>query len=175
MNEALIQAALEDIGISKPTWKTLVVYASEETELPCEELWEMWGQLENWSDYSPLFEATRWIGDPGWKVGAKFEQTLILGFPLGATRSQETIDAVEPGRRVSWSKDKNGVKSKHVWLFEELPDGDTRIINLEVFHGTLIGLIKPLVKDRWTRLFKATVEGLINAVHEKNAEFRVKH
>lgn len=175
MDKELLQAILNEMGVAEPTWKTLAVYASEETDLPCEELWKVWTQLENWPEYSPLFAETRWIGEPGWEVGATFEQELILGFPLGAVRSKETVDEFETGQRLSWGKDKNGIKSKHIWLFEELPDGGTRIVNFEVFHGTATGLIKPLVKDRWTRLFNATVEGIINAVHEKDETFRVKH
>ncbi|MCI0712677.1 MAG: SRPBCC family protein [Chloroflexi bacterium] len=175
MDKELRRAVLNEMGVDEPTWKTLVVYASEETDRPREELWEMWTRLENWPDYSPLFAGTRWIGEPGWKVGATFEQELILGFPVGAMRSKETVDELEAGRRVGWSKDQKGIKSKHVWLFEELSDGGTRITNLEVFHGTAIGLIKPLVKDRWKRLFKATVEGIINAVHERDEVFRVNH
>ncbi len=157
-----LATALEKIGFEKPTWKTVIAAASQEVDLPATPLWETWSQLENWARWSkPLHAATRWLGKPGWEVGATFEQDLNLGFPLGKTTSAETVGAAVPGESVMWWKDAKGVKSCHMWQFETLGDSRTRITNVEVFHGTAMGLVKPLVAGKWQHLFEQSVAGLI--------------
>jgi hypothetical protein len=104
------------------------------------------------------------VGEAGWGERAKFEQDLNLGFPLGTITAQEKIDAIVPGESLMWCKDENGVKSCHVWRFEALSNGRTRVTNVEVFHGAAMGLVKPLVASNWQKLFEASVEGLIQQV-----------
>lgn len=157
-----ITTALRKIEVEKPTWKTVIAAASQETDLPAAFLWKIWSQLETWPLWSKrLHIATRWVGKPAWEVGSTFEQNLDLGFPLGKMTSAETVRAVIPGESVVWWKAENGVKSCHIWQFETLRDNRTRITNVEVFHGTAIGLVKPFVAKRWQQLFEQSVAGLI--------------
>jgi|SoiMethySBSTD1v2_1073268.scaffolds.fasta_scaffold309466_2 hypothetical protein len=121
-------------------------------------------KLEDWPKWStPLHVSTRWIGEPGWEVGSRFEQVIDLGFPLGKTVSLETVRAVTDAESVSWWKDEKGVKSCHVWEFTALSPDRTQITNTEVFHGLFIGLVKPLAARRWQSLFEASVAGLIQS------------
>jgi hypothetical protein len=161
-----VQAALRQIGIEKPTWQTVIAFASRETAIPRQKIWGTWTKLETWPSFSPLYAQTRWLGQPGWEVGATFEQALNLGFPLGENRSREEVGAIEPGERVSWWKDERGIKSNHIWVFEDVPGSGTRITNVEVFHGLIMGLLKPLVAGRWQRLFEVTVDGLVTLAQE---------
>jgi hypothetical protein len=157
-----VTSALQQIGVEKPSWKTVLAAVSQETTIPPESLWETWSELENWLSWSkPLHMTTRWIGQPGWEVGAQFEQVLNLGFPLGKLTSAETVGAVVPGQRVVWWKQENGVKSCHIWEFEPLDDHRTRITNVEVFDGMVMGLVKPFVARKWQQLFEQAVAGLI--------------
>jgi len=96
-----------------------------------------------------------------YRVGRRFEQTLDLGFPLGKVISAETVGTVIPQEQVMWWKDEKGMKPCHLWKFESLGENRTRIINVEVFHGTLMGLIKPLIAGNWQRRFEQAVAGLI--------------
>lgn len=158
----VVTSALHKIGLEKPTWATVIVASSQDVDIPQAILWETWSRLEDWRLWSkPLHSASRWIGTPGWAVGAKFEQDLNLGFPLGKTTSAETVGALVPGTSVMWWKDEKGIKSCHIWEFEPLNEGRTRITNVEVFHGTAMGLIKPLVAKNWQRLFEQSVGGLV--------------
>jgi uncharacterized membrane protein len=153
---------LEQLGVAKPTWKTLVTAAEATTDQPADRLWSIWSDLPRWPEWStPLHESVHWASGDTFAPGAQFEQVIHLGFPLGRTTSRETVRVVEPGRLASWAKQENGVKSCHVWQFEPLPGGRTRVSNVEVFHGTPIGLIKPLVGARWRRLFQSCVDNLI--------------
>jgi len=172
-----IQYALQKIGVERPSWQTIVVSASKEAPLQRHSLWDTWMKLEDWPHWSvPLHQSTRWIGDPGWRVGATFEQVLNLGFPLGQTVSPETVGAFVDGESVSWWKEANGIKSCHVWEFVALADDQTRVTNTEVFHGVVLGLVKPLAAGNWQRLFEASVAGLIgraqhNVKEEKHGKF----
>src|SRR5262245_58658144 len=152
------------IGLERRSWQTLVVSASREVALPAEALWRAFTRLETWPEWSaPLHQATRWLGSPDWVPGATFEQTLQLGFPLGRMVATVTLGAVEPPRMVSWWHTGGGVRSCHVWDFDEVSPGRTRVTDTEVFHGLFMGLVKPLVATRWRSLFAASVAGLERA------------
>jgi len=162
-----IKIALRIIGIVKPAWQTLIVSASQDVNLPVEDLWNNWTELEKWPVWSkPLYRSTRWISAGGWEKGAEFEQVTDLGIPFGPKRSRETVGDYEPMRRVRWCKTAGGVKSCHVWSFTLLPNRRVRVTNTEVFHGTMIGLLKPIVAWRWQRMFDAAVTGLVQQTRE---------
>lgn len=156
-----IAFCLERTGQARANWKTLVVTGSAVSEIPVSRLWETWTELERWPQWSPLHQATTWVAGGSFTVGARFDQRLDLGFPVGTTTGHVTLDLVEPARRVSWSGDDNGLRSCHLWQFTALPDGSTEVSNVEVFSGTALGLIRPLVARRWRRRFQAAVDGLI--------------
>ena len=157
-----VQYALQKIGVGRPSWQTVIVSASKEVELPRQALWATWTKLEEWPQWSlPLHVSTRWTGEPGWRVGATFEQVLNLGFPLGQTVSPETVEAVVSGESVSWWKDAKGIKSCHVWEFVALSPDRTMVTNTEVFHGVSMGFLKPLAARKWQRLFEASLAGLV--------------
>ncbi|MFI5174373.1 MAG: hypothetical protein ACHQKY_05920 [Terriglobia bacterium] len=164
-----VRMALEKVGLTTPGWDTLIVSAEKEAAIPAPVLWAMWSRLEEWPAWSrPLHVSARWVNEAEWKTGAKFEQKLNLGFPVGEVVSLEEVGPVTKGRRAMWSKDENGIKSCHIWFFERLPDGRTRVGNTEVFQGKKIGLIRPLVARRWQRMFQASVEGLVQRAQNRN-------
>lgn len=162
-----IKIALRIIGILKPAWRTLIITSSQDVNLPLEDIWKTWSELENWPVWSkPLCRSTRWISKAGWEKGAEFEQVTNLGIPFGARRSKETVGEFEPMRRVRWCKTSGGVKSCHVWSFTLLPNRRVRVTNTEVFHGTTVGLVKPIVAGLWQRKFDAAVAGLVRQASE---------
>lgn len=155
---------LQQIGLDKPSWKSLVTAAWAVADKPADRLWAKWSDLPRWPEWStPLHSAAHWVSGDSFVPDAQFEQVLRLGFPLGRTTSRETVRLAEPGRLVSWSKDESGVRSYHMWRFEPLSGGRTRVSDVEVFYGTPIAVIKPLVRARWRRLFQTSVENLIAA------------
>ncbi|MBO0684684.1 MAG: SRPBCC family protein [Candidatus Dormibacteraeota bacterium] len=156
--------ALGRLSLPRPSWKTLVVSATRDLDLPPDRVWNTWSKLESWPEWStPLHEATRWTGTPGWTAGATFEQTLRLGFPVGKSVNAVTVGAAEPGRMVSWWNTEGGMRSCHVWRFSPLAQEGTRVTDTEVFDGVLIGLLKPLLRGSWQRRFEASVAGLVRA------------
>jgi len=158
---AVTAEALHRIGVDQPDWRTLVISVSKEVDVPRSVVWSIWTELPSWPRWSrPLHKSTRWLGKPGWRAGAEFEQVLNLGFPIGERTSLEHVGIVSEGGQVVWWKDENGIRSCHIWKLEELPEGRTRITNMEVFHGTSIGMIKILVGTRWLRLFELAVDHL---------------
>jgi hypothetical protein len=168
-SDSNVRIALEQVGLTTPGWSTLIVSAEKEAAIPSPVLWATWSRLEDWPAWSrPLHVSARWVNEAEWKTGAKFEQKLNLGFPVGEVVSLEEVGPVSKGRRVMWSKNENGIKSCHIWFFERLPDGRTRVSNTEVFEGTKVGLIRPLVAKRWQRMFQASVEGLVERALNRN-------
>ena len=166
-----IEYALRRIGIARPSWQTVVVSASQEVALPRRLIWDTWSKLEDWPQWSaPLHVSTRWLGDPGWRAGASFEQVLDLGFPLGRTVSPETVGAAVEGETVSWWKEAKGIKSCHVWHFAVLAPDRTLVTNTEVFHGVSIGLLKPIAARRWRERFRASVDGLAAQARQEGPE-----
>lgn len=160
----LVTAGLQPIGVTAPSWQTMVLLAARDTDLPPARLWAAWEKLEAWPSWSGgLVVETRWIDTPGWRSGARFEQVRDLGWALGRLRTVETIGVADTGRFVSWWKDLGGIKSNHVWSFEPLPGGGSRVVDLEILHGPVIGAARPLAEQAWQRRLDADVDGLILA------------
>jgi hypothetical protein len=164
LGNPLVTAGLRPIGLAAPSWQTVILMATRDTDLPPARLWATWEHLEAWPSWAgPLVAEAHWIDQPGWRVGARFEQVLDLGLVISRVRSTETIGAAAPGRFVSWWKDQSGIRSNHVWSFEPLPDGGSRIVDLEILHGLPIGLARPLTEAGWQAKVDAAVDGLILA------------
>ncbi len=162
-----IKTALRKLGVEKPAWRTLIISASQDLKVPVDAVWETWSQLEAWTDWSKdTRTSARWLGDPGWQAGARFEQVMDMGFPLGMRRTVETVEEVDPQRRVRWCQNGGGIRACHIWTFNMLPNGRLRVTNTEVFHGTFIGLIKPIVASSWEKKYHAAVTGLAAAARE---------
>jgi uncharacterized membrane protein len=165
-----VKGALGRMGMRSPNMATLVVSASATTSLPTQQLWNTWAQLERWPSWSQsLYCSARWLEKRDWEVGAKFEQVINYGFPLGKAVSLDVVKEVNPGQSVSWWKSANGVKSCHIWFFEPTREGGTRVTKTEVFVGPVIWLSKPLLKKRLQASFQACVEGLIKAAERGDA------
>ncbi len=164
LRHPLVVAGLQPIGLANPSWQTLVLLASRDTDLPPAKLWAAWEKLESWPSWgAPLIVETHWVDAPGWRAGARFEQVLDLGLLLNRIHSTETIGLANPGRLVSWWKDLGGIKSNHIWSFEPLPDGGTRVVDLEILHGVVMGLARPVVETAWQHRFDEALDGLILA------------
>jgi hypothetical protein len=158
----IARRALRSLGVdNQPSWKTVIISASRDVEVPLEKLWETWIKIEDWPSWSALHSSARWAGEPSWQVGARFEQALKLGFPFGRVKSIETVAQCSPEREVGWCKNNGIMKSCHIWSFTLLPNRRVRVTSTEVFHGTLVGVLKPLVILQWQRLFEKSVNGLI--------------
>ncbi|NUT21841.1 MAG: hypothetical protein HOV77_21920 [Hamadaea sp.] len=163
MTKTDVAYCLAKIGQAEPDWKTLVVEGSRSSAVPVEQLWATWIDLESWPSWSPIHRSVKLVDARPLSVGSSFDQELELGFPVGVQHERARFDEFEPQARASWSGDKNGVRSCHVWRFEPTPGGGTHVHNVEIFVGTTIGLVKSLVAKRWNGLFQAAVDGLIAA------------
>lgn len=162
LRQPLVIAGMRPIGVAEASWQTLIIYASRDVEVPRDIVYETWAKLESWPSWArPLVLQTHWLDLPGWRAGARFEQTLDLGFPLNRLRSIETVSAAIPGQMVSWSKEESGVRTNHIWSFEELPGGGTRIVDCEIFQGALAGLARAMVEKNWQTRFEDAVSGLV--------------
>ncbi|MBI4810435.1 MAG: hypothetical protein HY800_03150, partial [Ignavibacteriales bacterium] len=127
-----IKIVLQNMKSAEPNWQTIVVVASREVNLQKSTVWNTWINMNDWKRWAPqLVVSAEWIGSPGWIAGASFEQVLNLGFPLFKTTSTETVSTVSPERSVCWEKNTGSLQTCHLWMFEDVPNGKTRVINVE--------------------------------------------
>ncbi len=156
-----IKGALGRLGMTQPHVGTLMISASTKTKAAPEDVWRTWSEIENWPKWgNPFIVNSRWLERREWEVGAKFEQAHQWGFPFFHTVSIDIVKEVNPGQSVSWWKSAKGIRSCHIWFFEPLREGGTRIVKTEVFVGFSIWLFKPLLKKKWSKFFQDTVNGL---------------
>jgi hypothetical protein len=155
-----VDYCLGRIGITSAGWQTLIVQGSAVTTASPERVWEVWSDLRTWPEWSPLHLQATWAGDPGFITGAQFDQMIKLGFPVGTKTQRVLADVLEPAVRASWSGDESGVRSCHTWSFTLAEEGGTLISDVEVFTGTTIGLVRPLVGRRWNAMFQRAADGL---------------
>ncbi len=183
LEKQTVEEILDQMGIARLGWSTLIVAASQETPLPRAKLWAAWADLTRWPAWSaPMVESARWVGPPGWRKGARFEQQLDLGprdFPgesfgpfnwlvraAGRRTAQAQVVAVESGRSVGWRggaqrPGRRWFRTYHVWTFQDMAGGGTLVTDVEVFDGPLAGLLKPIVRRHWNGYFARAVAGLI--------------
>ena len=167
----LARRALRSLGVNdQPNWKTVTISATRDVEIPLEQVWETWSNLEDWPAWSAMHTSAKWDGAPEWQVGPRFVQGMKLGFPFGHVRSTETVAQYYPEREVGWCKSTGPVKSCHIWSFNLLPNRRVRITTTEVFHGTMIGLLKPVIFLQWQRKFEKSVSSLIKQAAARAAQ-----
>lgn len=177
-SDEAIKQAFEYIGEKGPSWKSLVLSSSAESDIDKDTLWKYWSKLEewnkwqgelvvsaNWSESSPL-PASKSETDK-WKIGAQFEQELNLEFPVGREKEIEIVGDVKPGTQAAWWKNKGGIRTFHVWMFEKLSGGRSRVTNTVVFHGPVVGLTKIFYGSNWFEKIDRSVEGLLEYVRRK--------
>lgn len=168
-DDPTVKGALGRLEMIKPNASTLVIHTSAETDLSPEEIWKVWSDLERWPTWcKPLVSSTRWLEKRDWEVGAKFEQTLHLGFPNGKKVSVETVREVNENQSVTWWKNEAGVKSCHIWFFMPLQNGGTRVYNTEIQVGYQVLLYKIFVKGGWTSAFQQCVDNLIKTAQREH-------
>jgi len=160
-----IRLAFEYIGEQGPGWKSLVLSSSMESDLNKDTLWKYWMDLEEWSKWQgELVTSANWLAKPLWKIGGQFEQELNFGFPVGRGKELEIIGEFREGNRAAWWKNKGGIRTYHIWLFEDLPNGRSRVTHTLVFHGPLVGLTKIFYGGAWFSKIERSVEGLLEYV-----------
>lgn len=128
--------------------------------LPRGAVWDVWSRLRAWPCWSPGHAAAGWLGPGGWVAGARFEQTLDLGFPCGRVRVRATVAAAVPGRRAVWTSETGAVHGLHAWTFDDRPGGV--LVGWSArFRGPPLALIAPLVADHWQTAGDAALRRLL--------------
>jgi hypothetical protein len=161
--ERTITFCLDRVRGTRGGASSLFAAGSGYTDVSPERLWAVLENVEAWPRWSPLHTAARWTEGGSLTVGARFEQELDLGFPVGRKTESVVLAFAESGSRVGWLGDNGRVRSCHLWTLGRADDGRTQVCNVEAFAGLPVMLIKPLVASRWRRQFQAAVEGLIAA------------
>jgi hypothetical protein len=170
VQDPTIRGALARLGLPSASGKVLAVTASADTKLDPEHVWATWSKLDQWPRWSKSFvSASRWLEGRKWEVGAQFELVRTLGFPIGRQVTVETVREVNEGTSVAWWDGKGGsFRTCHIWFFESLPEGGTRIHSTEVLVGWVVALFKPLMRRTLTRSFEEATQALARAAEREH-------
>jgi hypothetical protein len=156
-----ISQGLKSLGVNEPGWDMMVLATSREVEGTRDKVWEAWSQLEKWPEWAnPLISSSYWIGDPEWKVGSQFGMTLDLGWPVDIVKTTERVEQVMAPDRAVYIRTKGSSRSWHIWRFEFLAGGRTKVTSVEVLVGSEVGYLRPYVEKRWQRRHEIMMEGL---------------
>jgi hypothetical protein len=156
-----INQGLKSLGVSEPGWDIMVLATTHEVDGARDKVWEVWSQLEKWPEWaSPLVGSATWRGDPEWKTGSQFALTLNLGWPVETIKTTEKIEQVMIPDRAVYVRTGGLSRSWHVWRFEFMAGGRTKVTSVEVLVGSEIGYLRPYVEKRWQRRHEIVLEGL---------------
>ena len=157
-----VKSILKKIDVDRSDWKTITMSSSRKVKIPKKKVWEVWSKIENWKYWpNASVKSTRWLSKPEWRIGSEFEQEVGLGFPLGTEVLKESIFEYKEGESVGWYRNAYDYISYNLWKFEELPDGNTIITSAQVLNGYSVGMLKPLVAERWQTKLDESVEGFV--------------
>jgi len=165
--ERTITFCLNQVRAKREGASSLLVVGSGIADVSAARLWAVLENVEAWPRWSPLHTSARWTDGASLTVGARFDQQLELGFPLGRSIQSVQLAFADRETRVGWVGDKGGVRSCHLWTLLRADNGRTHVCNVEAFAGVPIMLVKPLVASRWRRQFQAAVDGLIAAARTR--------
>jgi hypothetical protein len=159
---AYVTEGLRTLKVLEPGWEVMVLAAARDSELPREKIWDIWGKLEEWPTWSVrMHRNCTWFGDREWGLGHRFHQTVRLSWPEEEFTSLERVVQVFVPDRVAYVREGGPFQSYQVWRFLPLPGGGTRIISVQVLHGSDVGFLRPLVEKKWQKLHEQMVNGLM--------------
>lgn len=170
VHDSLPRQVLRRMGLSSPTWKTLVIWSSVSADIEPGLAWHTWKNIETWPRLSPLVAEASWSSGDPWRPGSDFIEISNLGFPLPRAGSAHRVASVDPGRSAEWHGVGRSLRSANLWRFEARTDGGVRICAVAVFHGTAIGLAKRFVARRWRGLHQDQLDGVVTMVRMRQQD-----
>jgi hypothetical protein len=166
--QTYVSQGLKILDVSEPDWQVMVIAGSHEVDGSREKVWEAFSKVDKWGNWAgPIVRTAYWKAEPEWKVGARFVQDLYLGWPLEFIRTEEKVEQVFIPDRVTYSRTVGTVRSVHFWRFEFQAGGKTKVTSVEVFHGSDIGYLRPIVEKRWQRFTDLALDGIAEYVQKQ--------
>lgn len=172
LDDPALVRAYDLLALPEVNWQSFAILETRDAPLPLSRIWPVFAAPARWSDWGESwFTAARWVeAKDDWKIGCGLDLTLDLGPPFGQVTGTGTVvvaDVTGDGpRTVAWVREAGGVRQVHVWRFEPLPGGGTRIRNGAVFAGLPAAMIRPLVEEMWRIKFRSSLSGLIDAARK---------
>lgn len=112
----------------------MVIKESIVIDAPVKTVWQVFTEVENWSEWNTVCRECRLEDGDAMEEGAclSFELTPLL-LPL---RIAPVIETYEAGKEITWSGSKWGIHARHTFVFSPV-NGGTRLESREVFSGAL--------------------------------------
>lgn len=144
-------------------------------DAPIEIVWEVFSEIEHWSDWNPVCLECRL------ETGNAMSEGACLSFKLNPLflpmRIAPVVTNYHPGRSVTWNGKKWGIHAEHTFNFK--PDGSKiRLESIETFSGPtllparLIGVPRRLHELTRQLLFaiKTASENRHHAINEEETD-----
>ena len=144
-------------------------------DAPIETVWEVFAEIEHWADWNPVCRECRFeTGDAITKGACISFELNPLVLPM---RIAPVVTDCNPGRSVTWTGEKWGIRAAHTFNFEPA-ESQVRLESVETFSGfmlwpaRLIGVPKRLHILTRQLLFaiKTASENRYNAITEKGTD-----
>ena len=144
-------------------------------DAPIETVWEVFSDIEHWTDWNPVCRECRF------ETGDTVAEGACISFELNPLalpmRIAPVVTDCNPGRSVTWTGEKLGVHAKHTFNFEPA-ESQVRLESIETFSGfmlwpaRLIGVPKRLHELTRQLLFaiKTASETRYSAITEKGRD-----
>ena len=149
--------------------EAILINASIET------VWEVFSEIEHWGDWNPVCRECRF------ETGDTVTEGACISFELSPLilpmRIAPLVTDCDPGRSVTWTGEKLGIRAAHTFNFEPA-DSKVKLESIETFSGLmlwparLIGVPGRLHKltRRLLSAIKTTSEARYNAIAEAEGD-----
>jgi hypothetical protein len=125
-----------------------------------EVLWTCFTDLGKWPAWFPGLVKAEWkVGTP-WTPGARFCQTIKMGFPLGRLTPVAVIVEISPSPYVAWEWKIAGIEAVHGYRFDATAGG-TEVLSRHELYGFPAFLSRlGFVPRRLHKVYQAALRGL---------------
>ena len=128
---------------------------SAQSDEDCMTLWNRLADLAHWPAWNSAVRTMTVDGPPS--LGTRFV------WRAGGVTIRSQLAAFEPGAQLGWTGRTPGLQARHVWRFEPLGGGGTRITTEESFEGLLARLLPGPMRRLLERALKQGTDALIAA------------
>jgi len=141
---------------------------SVKTKCDRRQAWALYVNYENWPAFASIYGEMKWTQGEPWEVGSRLD--IEIRYPVEVV-IDHTIIFWEPGRAIGWIDRALGITIAQWVMFEDEPDGGTRVYTEgEIFsHGIKVaGKSVEELMEVFTQTWYENFRGSCDQLFENN-------
>jgi len=138
-----------------------------QTKAGREQAWAIFSDLRRWNRFANIYGAIRWSEGKAWEAGSRLEIEVLR--PV-RTVVNHVITSCNPAHRLGWIDHSLGVVLAQWVNFEELQNGETRVVTWgdivhsgEMIAGRTVEHLVGSFTQTWYENFRATCDLIADA------------